>query len=135
MLFGTNPWTGGGARAPRRQQPPQVAQPLAQPQQQAPQYPAPTWPGQTPDGAYALGLAQNYASQLQNQQVPGSIVPQMMPPQGIPAPVAQQPGMQPNWRDAFRSALMDWRDQRGTMGRADWRALRPDRQAFRMGSY
>jgi hypothetical protein len=100
---------------------------------QQPSYPAPTWPGQTPDGLYAMGLAQNYAGQLQNQQVPGSVAPQMA------QVTQQQPVMQPPqpaWRDAFHSAMMDWRGQKpGDHGDifAQWRQSRPDRQTYRMG--
>jgi hypothetical protein len=84
-----------------------------------------------------MGLAQNYAGQLQNQQVPGSVVPQMMPPQAVSgAPPQQQ--VQPDWRDAFRAARADWRGQRpddhGDLF-AQWRMSKPMRQTFQGGGY
>lgn len=95
MLFGNgNPWMGGGRPAPMRQRQP-AAQPAAQPAPQpaASPYPAPTWLGQTEDGTYSTGLANYYANQLQNQQVPGSVQPtQLTAPTGSPAPA---PGSAP----------------------------------------
>jgi hypothetical protein len=46
--------------------------------------------------------------------------------------------MQPGWRDAFHTAMMDWRGGRPTDHGdlfAQWRQSRPDRQTYRMGSY
>lgn len=139
MLFGTNPWSGGGAFARRQpaMRPPTQMQPLGQPVQPQPAYPAPTWPGQTPDGTYSTGLAGYYANQLQNQQVPGSV---MAPPSPAPvaAPVAAppMPGQSPGgWRDAFHSALATWRQgfDPEAMNRKDYRQLRPERGDYRMG--
>jgi hypothetical protein len=94
MLFGNNPWS-------RRPSPPIMqpmgGQPQMQPQMQPqaqPQYATPTWPSQTPDGAYAGGLANYYAGQLQNQMVPGTVLPpnpMAGPPMGAQQPPLQQP--------------------------------------------
>jgi hypothetical protein len=140
MLFGNNPWSQ--RRAPVMQ--PMGGQPQAQPQTQVQpqvqQYAQPTWLGPTPDGTYAGGLANYYAGQLQNQMVPGSIPPPAMQPMaGQPAVNQALPPMpmaNGGWRDAFRSALQDWRGQRPGFGGdfSQWRMTRPDRQSFR-GAY
>ena len=128
MLFGQgNPWNGRPTRQPRPQSP------LVQQPQQAFAPPQVQWPQQTPDMGYAQQLAQYYASQMPNQQVPGSFQQ--------PQPVAQQPlppmgghgGMVGGFdRSAFRDARQDWRSQR-PQDRSlveDWRAARPQRQNF-----
>ena len=147
MLFGRSAWAGRSPRQPQAQSP-LVQQPVQQ--QQAPFQPAPVqWAQPTQDMGYANQLAQYYAMQMPNQQVPGSA------PMAQTQPVAQQPlpqqpvGQQPlpsgsngtDWRDAYKAAKQDWRMQRPMVGPqsqagggdllSQWRMQRPDKSLFR----
>lgn len=144
-----NPWThttpanrGFGGQRPQQQFNP-LSQQAAQPQApQGFQPPQVQWPQQTPDMGYAQQLAQMYASQMPNQQVPGSApLPAMLgqPQQGLPTQQPQMPvpgQMQGDWRDQFKQAQQDWRMARpgqgmhGTPAWNQWRDARPDRGQF-----
>lgn len=134
-------------RPPFGMQPPapQAPQPAPQP---APMQPAmqtnqPVWQPSAPvnqDQAYANNLAQQYASQLQGQNMPGTN-PYQTNPVAAQTPVAQPPLVQqpapqqqrgPSWLSAFRDQLHGWQDQRRQFrnGLIDQMPARPDFHQF-----
>lgn len=141
-MFSNNQWTyttpaNRGFGNPRPPQPLsqfQQQNPLSQQAPQGFQPPQVQWPQQTPDMGYANQLAQMFASQMPNQQVPGSApLPTFQPPQqGLPTPQPQVP-VHGDWRDAFKAAKREWKALRPDgPGQAlmDWRMQKPDRGAF-----
>ena len=127
-MFGNlKPWM-----AAHQAQSPLVQQPTQQPAAfQAPQV---QWPQPNADMQYAQQLAQMYASQMPQQQVPGSApLPTFQQPVQQAQPVSQQPLPQgEGWKNDWRVAKQDWRQSRPVGGAMDaWRAAKPDRGQFR----
>lgn len=135
-------------RPPFGMQPPAPQAPQPAAQQPAPAAPAmqsnqPVWQPSAPvnqDQAYANSLAQQYASQLQGQNMPGTN-PYQTNPVAAQTPVAQPPLVQqpapqqqrgPAWLSGFRDQMHDWRAQRGQFRRGliDEMPARPDFHQF-----
>ena len=135
MLFGRgNPWGGQswGAPKPASQSGVPQVNPGTSFVQQPQGFQQPQWPQQTPDMGYAQQLAQHYASQLPNQQVPGSLPP-IQTPQPVGTPLPPMGGQMGGFdRSAFQNARQDWRSQRpqDRSMMQDWRSARPQRQSF-----